>query len=117
MTQIDRRVNPSFQVIAQEREERHTRVVKELSEEEEPMERSLKKTMATSPVGCETARPRKQGGSGYSFGRKEGGKRGNMSCGRGEKGVGKGVDISAVGQKNRNVEGNFECGAGAHHSL
>ena len=62
MTQIDRRAgkNPSFQVIAREREERHTRVVKESTSEEEPLERSLKKTMATPAVGCETARARKR---------------------------------------------------------
>ena len=52
--------NPSFQVIDREREERHTRVVKESSPEEEPLERSLKKTMVTPAVGCETARARKQ---------------------------------------------------------
>ena len=40
-----------------------------------------------------------------------------MTCGQGEKGVGKGVDISAVGQKFRNVEGNFARGAAGHHSL
>ena len=59
-------------------------------------------------------------GSGYSLGRKEGGNRGNVTYGRGEKGVGKrgaGVDISAVGQKFQNVEGNFACGAAGHHSL
>ena len=62
MTEIDRRTgkNPSFQVIAQEREERHTWVVKESSSEEEPLERSLKKTMATPAVGCEKTRVRKQ---------------------------------------------------------
>ena len=32
-------------------------------------------------------------------GRKEGGNRGNVTCGRGEKGVGARVDILAVGQK------------------
>ena len=51
--------NPSFQVIAREREEMHTRVVKELSSLEEPLEMSLKKTMATPTVGYETARARK----------------------------------------------------------
>ena len=35
-------------------------MVKESSEEEEPLERSLKKTMATPVVGCETERARKQ---------------------------------------------------------
>ena len=35
-------------------------MVKESSPEEEPLERSLKKTMATSAVGCETVRARKQ---------------------------------------------------------
>jgi hypothetical protein len=35
-------------------------VVKELSSEEEPLERSLKKAMATPAVGCETVRARKQ---------------------------------------------------------
>ena len=34
-------------------------MVKESSLEEGPLERSLKKTMATSVVGCETARARK----------------------------------------------------------
>ena len=43
---------------------------------------------------------RRERGSGYSLARKEGGNRGNVTCGRGEKGVGKGagVDILAVGQ-------------------
>ncbi len=40
-----------------------------------------------------------------------------MTCGRGEKGVGKGVDISAVGQKFRNVEGKFARCVTEHHSL
>ena len=44
-----------------------------------------------------------------------------MTCGLGEKGLGKGegggVGISAVGQKFRNVEGNFARGAAGHHSL
>ena len=35
-------------------------MVKESSPEEEPLERSLKKTMATPTLGCETARARKQ---------------------------------------------------------
>ena len=50
-------------------------MVKESSEEAEPLERSLKKTMATPVVGCEMARARKRG-SGYSLGRKE--ERGEM---------------------------------------
>ena len=42
-----------------------------------------------------------------------------MTCGRGEKGVGKGagVDILAVGQNFGNVEGNFARGAAGHHPL
>ena len=44
-----------------------------------------------------------------------------MTCGRGEKGVGKGggagVDILAVGQNFGNVERNFAHGAARHHSL
>ena len=36
---------------------------------------------------------------------------GNVTCGRGEMGVGKGVDILAVGQNFGNVEGNFARGA------
>ena len=60
MTQSTPDKNPSFQVIAREREERDTRVVKESSEEEEPLERPLKKIMATPAVGCEPARARKQ---------------------------------------------------------
>ena len=55
--------------------------------------------------------------SGDSLGRKEGGNRGNVTCGRGEKRVGKGVDILAVGQKSQNVEGNFPRGATGHRSL
>ena len=60
-------------------------MVKESSPEEELLERSLKKTMATPAVGCETARVRKR-----LYLSKEGGNRGNVTCGRGEKGVGKG---------------------------
>ena len=40
-----------------------------------------------------------------------------MTCGRGEKEVGKGVDILAVGQKIRNLEGKFARGVAGHHSL
>jgi len=41
-----------------------------------------------------------------------------MTCGRGENGMGRGrVDISAVGQKIGNVEGNFAYGAAENHSL
>ena len=42
-----------------------------------------------------------------------------MTCGRGEKGVGKGagVDILAVGQNFGNVEGNFACGAAGPFTL
>ena len=61
----------------------------ESEEEEEPLERSLKMAMATPVVGCEMARARKRG-SGYSLGRKEGRNRGNVTCGRGEKGMGRG---------------------------
>ena len=60
MTQIDRQVKVLHSVIAREREERYTWVVKESSSEEEPLERSLKKTMATPAVGCETTRARKR---------------------------------------------------------
>ena len=35
-------------------------MVKESPKEEEPLERSLKKTMTTLVVGCETARARKR---------------------------------------------------------
>ena len=35
----------------------------------------------------------------------------NVTCDQGEKGVGKGVDILAVGQNFGNVEGNFARGA------
>ena len=43
---------------------------------------------------------------------------GNMTCGREEKGVGREeLDILAVGQKFRKVEGNFARGAAGHHSL
>ena len=35
-------------------------MVKEYSPEEEPLEMSLKKTMATPAVGCETVRARKR---------------------------------------------------------
>ena len=51
---------PTHSPREREREETHTRVVKESSPEEEPLEMSLKKTMATLAVGCETARARKQ---------------------------------------------------------
>ena len=42
-----------------------------------------------------------------------------MTCGRGEKGVGKGagVDILAVGQNFGNVEGNFAHGAAGPFTL
>ena len=42
-----------------------------------------------------------------------------MTCGRGEKGVGKGagVDILAVGQNFGNVEGNFARGAAEPFTL
>ena len=42
-----------------------------------------------------------------------------MTCGWGEKGVGKGagVDILAVGQNFRNVEGNFVRGAARPFTL
>ena len=47
---------------------------------------------------------------------------GNVTCGRGEKGVGKGgrgagVDILAVGQNFGNVEGNFARGAAGPFTL
>ena len=64
--------------------------MKESSSEEELLERSLKKTMATAAVGCETMRARKQTRSVYSLGSKKGGNRGNVTCGHGEKGVGGG---------------------------
>lgn len=62
MTQIDRRVKilHSKSWPEREREERHTQVVQESWPEEELLERSLKKTMATSVVGCEMARARKR---------------------------------------------------------
>ena len=60
MTQIDRWVKILHSKSWPEREDRRTRVVKESSPEEEPMERSLRKTMATPAVGCETARARKR---------------------------------------------------------
>ena len=45
----------------------------------------------------------------------------NVTCGRGEKGVGKGdgagVDILAVGQNFGNVEGNFARGAAGPFTL
>ena len=62
-------------------------MVKESSEE--PLERSLKKTMATPTLGCETVRARKQAGSGYSLGRKEGRrKQGKCDLWSGRKGGG-----------------------------
>ena len=46
---------------------------------------------------------------------------GNVTCGRGEKGVGKGegggVDILVVGQNFGNVEGNFARGAAGPFTL
>ena len=52
-------------------------------------------------------------------GRKEGGNMGNVTCGQGEKGVGKGgrgagVDILAVGQNFGNVEGNIVVSRHGH---
>ena len=52
---------------------------------------SLKKTMATPTVGCETARARSKRGSGYSLGTKEGrGKQGKCDLWSGRKGGGEG---------------------------
>ena len=88
-------------------------MVKESSLEEEPLERSLKKTMATPTVGCETARERKRLQL-WKEGRR---KQEKCDLWLGRKWGGEGVDILAVGQNFGNVEGNFARGAAGPFTL
>lgn len=67
----------------------------ESSSEEELLERSFQETMVSAMVGCKTARASKQARKQLEL-RKEGGNRGNVALGRGEKGGE--VDILVLGE-------------------